>query len=109
MYKEAGPCANCPLLPEGSEKRKAVTFQEDGSITYQPVSNGCGYSVKKASGPPADHLRRNMQECEGPDIFENNSGLLGRLGIRTKVSLECPSFPTDPTSRRQITTYFEGE
>lgn len=86
-----------------------MTFQENGSITYQPVSNGCGVSVKVANGPQAERLQENIDACSGPDEFESKPGLLGVLGLRTKVTLECPAFPVDPTSRRQVTTYFEGE
>lgn len=104
------PCEGCPLGPGKEADLNKVHFSNSGAITYEPVNgSGCGYSLRKADGPQAERVRDNIKACDGPEVYESRApGLLGKLGLRKTQSADCPALRIDPTSRRQLTEYFEG-
>lgn len=105
------PCEDCPLGPDSDYERSKVHFSRGGTITYEPAdSNGCGYSLRVADGPRAEQVRKSIIDCDSPQEYRvAKPGLLGKIGLSTEVARDCPAFRVDPTSRRQVTDYFEGQ
>lgn len=110
VFKIAIPCVDCPHGPGADRGLSKIAFSKGGTITYEPASdNECGYSIKVAAGPEAERVRENIINCDGADEHKVSApGILGRWGLKTAVSRDCPALPIDPTSRRQLTEFFEG-
>lgn len=104
------PCEDCPLGPNSEDRLNKIRFSSGGTIIYEPVDGGdCGINLRVADGPNADRTRERIIDCSEPETYGvATPGLLGKLGLKKAQSADCPALRIDPTSRRQLTEYFEG-